>query len=251
MSTTKAKIGAAVASVGVLAAGYQAGKKADEAFGGGGSGGTAATATGTPVPAGASGTFTGSTESDRYGTLAVTVKVAAGKITDVTYTSTAQEGKSLSIEGRSTPILKSEAIKADSANLATVSGATFTSTKYKASLQAAIDKMASSSTTSSASPSPSSAAKGSADGTFTGTTETDRYGSLAVTVKIVSGKIADVTYTSNAQEGRSKFIEQQSTLTLKSEAVAANSADIATVSGATYTSTKYKASLQAALDKVG
>lgn len=90
--------------------------------------------------AGTSGTYVGSTESDRYGDLTVTVTMSNGKITDVTYTSTARDGRSLSIEAMATPTLKSEAIAANSADIDAVSGATYTSAKYKASLQAALDQ---------------------------------------------------------------------------------------------------------------
>lgn len=88
---------------------------------------------------GVSGTFTGSTESDRYGSLTVKVKLAAGKLTNITYTSTAHDGHSLQIESRAIPTLKSEAIAANSASIDSVSGATYTSAKYKTSLQSALD----------------------------------------------------------------------------------------------------------------
>lgn len=94
----------------------------------------------TSAPAGKTGSYTGTTESDRYGDLTVTVKLTNGKITGITYTSTASDGHSLGIESQAVPTLKSEAIAANSADIASVSGATYTSTKYKASLQAALDK---------------------------------------------------------------------------------------------------------------
>lgn len=98
------------------------------------------TAATTSAPAGKTGSYTGSTESDRYGDLIVTVKLTNGKITDITYTSTASDDHSLGIESQAVPTLKSEAVAANSADIASVSGATYTSTKYKASLQAALDK---------------------------------------------------------------------------------------------------------------
>ncbi len=58
---------------------------------------------------------------------------------NITYTSTAHDDKSLEIEKRAIPTLKSEAVKANSADISSASGATYTSTKYKASLQAALD----------------------------------------------------------------------------------------------------------------
>jgi uncharacterized protein with FMN-binding domain len=93
-----------------------------------------------PPSAAATGTYTGAAESDRYGQLTVAVVAKSGKITDITYTSTAGDGRSLQIESQAVPILKSEAVAANSADIAAVSGATYTSTKYKASLQSALDK---------------------------------------------------------------------------------------------------------------
>ena len=72
----------------------------------------------------------------------MTITVASGKITNVTYTTTAGDGKSLSIEARAIPTLKSEVLAAQSAQVSSVSGATYTSTKYLTSLQSAIDQMA-------------------------------------------------------------------------------------------------------------
>lgn len=96
---------------------------------------------------------------------------------------------------------------------------------------------------------PSAAAASGATGTFTGATQTDRWGSLTVTVTLSSGRITDVSYTSTAGDGKSRQIEARAVPTLKSEVVAANSTQVATVSGATYTSAKYLTSLQSALDK--
>ncbi|UDY22356.1 FMN-binding protein [Nocardioides sp. Kera G14] len=106
--------------------------------------GSSSSGTGTPSATASStassGTYTGSTESDRYGELTVTVTMSSGKISDITYTSTAHDGHSLEIESRAIPTLKSEAVEANSADIDTVSGATYTSTKYKTSLQSALDK---------------------------------------------------------------------------------------------------------------
>jgi hypothetical protein len=48
--------------------------------------------------------------------------------------------RSVQIAQRSAPILRSEALSAQSAQINTVSGATYTSNAYKSSLQSAIDK---------------------------------------------------------------------------------------------------------------
>ena len=88
-----------------------------------------------------SATYVGSRQSDRWGSLQVTVTVTSGKITNITYTTTAGDGKSLSIEARATPTLKSEVLAAQSAQVSSVSGATYTSTKYLTSLQSALDQI--------------------------------------------------------------------------------------------------------------
>ncbi len=103
---------------------------------------TKATTAAAASAAGASGTYTGSTESDRYGSLTVTVTMANGKITDVSYTTTAGDGHSLQIENRAIPTLTSEVIAANSAQVSTVGGATYTSEKYLTSLQSALDQVA-------------------------------------------------------------------------------------------------------------
>ena len=86
--------------------------------------------------------------------------------------------------------------------------------------------------------------------TYVGTRQSDRWGSLQVTVTVNNGKITNVTYTSTAGDGKSRSIEARATPTLKSEVVAANSAQVSSVSGATYTSAKYLTSLQSALDQI-
>ncbi len=69
----------------------------------------------------------------------VRVVYAGGKITDVvTLQMTNRDSHSTSISQNACPILRSEALKAQSAAIDTVSGATYTSDGYKASLQSAI-----------------------------------------------------------------------------------------------------------------
>jgi uncharacterized protein with FMN-binding domain len=84
------------------------------------------------------------------------------------------------------------------------------------------------------------------NGTFTGTAVTERYGTIQVTVIVSGGRLADAgaTYPTG---GRTGAINQQAIPRLRQEALAAQSASIDTVSGATYTSTAYRSSLQSAL----
>jgi uncharacterized protein with FMN-binding domain len=71
----------------------------------------------------------------------VKIVVAAGKITDIVPLAlTNQGGRSVQISNHAAPILRAEVLKAQSAKVSTVSGATYTSDAYLLSLQSAIDK---------------------------------------------------------------------------------------------------------------
>lgn len=88
-----------------------------------------------------SGTFTGSAIQTRYGNMQVEIVVASGKITDVkVLQSTNREQRSVEISSQADPILRSEVLQAQSANVQMVSGATYTSDGYLQSLQSALDK---------------------------------------------------------------------------------------------------------------
>lgn len=70
----------------------------------------------------------------------VQITVASGKITDVTALHlTDDDRKSIQISNRAAPLLRTEVLAAQSADVQTISGATVTSTAYLTSLQAAID----------------------------------------------------------------------------------------------------------------
>jgi uncharacterized protein with FMN-binding domain len=83
------------------------------------------------------GTFVGPAVNQRYGTIKVTIVVSGGKIIDVTatYPTGGETGR---INAKAIPRLRQEVLTAQSASVATVSGATYTSNAYKQSLQAAI-----------------------------------------------------------------------------------------------------------------
>ncbi|TDN42851.1 FMN-binding protein [Curtobacterium flaccumfaciens] len=88
-----------------------------------------------------SGTFAGDTTQTQYGPVQVQITVANGTITDVTALQlTDQGGRSVQISQQAAPILRQEALQAQSAQIQSVSGATFTSQGYTTSLQSAIDK---------------------------------------------------------------------------------------------------------------
>lgn len=165
----RAALSASVASLGILAIGWQAGAHALEAAqptaagttgttgttgagsttagaasgasgtSGGTSSGTASQAT-TGAQAKAQTTYAGQAVSTRYGDVQVQITVQHGKITDVTALHlTDAEMRSQMISANAAPILRSEVLQAQSANVQTVSGATITSDAYLQSLQAALD----------------------------------------------------------------------------------------------------------------
>ncbi|TQJ59232.1 uncharacterized protein with FMN-binding domain [Arthrobacter sp. SLBN-83] len=168
-------VAAALASAGILLAGWQTGTQAggistvassttaagttgstgtgssgsgsSGSTGASGSSGTSGTSgsTGSSGSSGsssssASGTYKGNTVQTRFGPVQVQITVANGKITDVTALQlTNTDGKSIQISNRAAPLLRSKVLAAQSANVQTVSGATITSDAYLTSLQAAID----------------------------------------------------------------------------------------------------------------
>lgn len=98
---------------------------------------TSSQATGAPVTG--SGTVSGSTVNTRYGPVQVSVTIESGKLTAVTALQLPSGGRSGAISNEVEPILSSQALSAQSANIDGVSGATFTSSAYAKSLQAALD----------------------------------------------------------------------------------------------------------------
>ena len=87
---------------------------------------------------------------------------------------------------------------------------------------------------------------------FTGSLATDQYGQLQVKLSVKNGRITKVGFTTFvANDGHSVQIDQSAAPVLIRETIAAQSAHIQGVSGATYTSDAYQQSLQAAIDKAG
>ncbi|SFN54411.1 FMN-binding protein [Mycetocola miduiensis] len=86
------------------------------------------------------GTFVGPAVSTPFGTMQVQVTVVNGTITDVTaLQATDHDRRSVAISNRAVPVLRSEVLAAQSASVATVGGATYTSDGYLRSLQSALD----------------------------------------------------------------------------------------------------------------
>lgn len=141
--------GGVVSSIAVLVVGWQLGgqpavtapAQQSTTSGAGTTGSSTGTGTGTTGGSSATGTFTGDTTQTRYGPVQVQITVANGTITDVTALQlTNSDGRSVQISQQAAPILRQEALQAQSAKIQSVSGATFTSAGYTTSLQSAIDK---------------------------------------------------------------------------------------------------------------
>lgn len=139
--------GGVVSSIAVLVVGWQLGGQpavtapAQQSTTSGAGTTGSSTGTGTTGGASATGTFTGDTTQTRYGPVQVQITVANGTITDVTALQlTNSDGRSVQISQQAAPILRQEALQAQSAQIQSVSGATFTSEGYTTSLQSAIDR---------------------------------------------------------------------------------------------------------------
>jgi uncharacterized protein with FMN-binding domain len=88
--------------------------------------------------------------------------------------------------------------------------------------------------------------------TVTGDTVQTRWGPVQVRITLKNGKITDVTAVSYPSDNpRDQEINSYALPQLRREALAAQSASIDSVSGASYTSDGYKQSLQSALDSAG
>ena len=89
-------------------------------------------------------TVTGDTIQTRWGPVQVRVTIKNGRLTDVTAVSYPTDNpRDQEINGYALPRLRSEALQAQSADIDTVSGATYTSDGYRQSLQSALDSASS------------------------------------------------------------------------------------------------------------
>ncbi|MFF9124811.1 FMN-binding protein [Streptomyces sp. NPDC014889] len=232
------------------------------------------TAAAQEAPQGASGaqrtgtrSVTGDVARTEYGDVQVRLTVSDGRITAAEAVRAPQGGVSGQKSELAVPKLNQEAVAAQSANIDTVSGATYTSGGYKKSLQSALDKVKASgapsgpsssgpSGPSSGAPSGSSSSGSAGSGaaqsrTVTGEAARTEYGPVQVRITVSDGRITRAEAVQAPQGGVSGQKSELAVPKLNQEAVAAQSANIDTVSGATYTSGGYKKSLQSALDKAG
>ncbi|MCX4573816.1 FMN-binding protein [Streptomyces sp. NBC_01571] len=211
------------------------------------------------------GTVTGDVAQTQYGPVQVRITVRGGKVTRSEVVQIPSGGRSTEVSNSSVPRLNQEAVAAGSADIDAVSGATYTSAGYKKSLQSALDKAkaqgsgasGSAGSTGAAGSTGSSGASAAPQApatqarTVTGSVAQTQYGAVQVRVSVSGGKITKAEAVQAPKGGLSDQKTAMAVPKLNQEAVAAGSADIDAVSGATYTSTGYKQSLQSALDKAG
>ncbi|MGW5326023.1 FMN-binding protein [Streptomyces sp. NPDC004014] len=215
--------------------------------------------------AAAAGTVTGDAAQTRYGAVQVRLTVTGGKITEAEAVQAPKGGVSDQKTALAVPKLNQEAVAAGNADIDAVSGATYTSAGYKKSLQSALDKVkapasAGSGTGAGSGPgggggsaSPASpGARGTAGTrTVTGRVAQTQYGPVQVRITVSGGRIIQAAAVQAPKGGVSGQKTALAVPRLNQEAVAAGNARIDAVSGATYTSTGYRQSLQSALDQAG
>lgn len=87
------------------------------------------------------------------------------------------------------------------------------------------------------------------DGTYTSVASPNAYGEIQLQVTVADGKITTITTLQAPNHGRSQSVNAQALPELTNRAIAAQSADIQFVSGATETSTAFVNSLQDAINQ--
>ncbi|MER5475108.1 FMN-binding protein [Streptomyces sp. NPDC002685] len=216
------------------------------------------TAAGQEAPQGGSAqqsgtrTVAGDVVKTQYGPVQVQLTMSGGKITKADAVQAPKGGTSDQKTALAVPKLNQETLTAQSADIDAVSGATYTSDGYKQSLQSALDKAKAAGGTSGAAGSSASPKAPAAQARIiTGKIAQTQYGPVQVRLSVTGTKITKAEAVQAPSGGRSTEITGNAVPKLNQEAVAAGSADIDAVSGATYTSAGYKESLQSALDKAG
>ncbi|MFC7914084.1 FMN-binding protein [Streptomyces sp. NPDC057386] len=206
---------------------------------------SSAQAAGGAAPQGGGGaavgtTVTGDAAATQYGAVQVRLTVAGGKITGAEAVQAPKGGHSSEVTADAVPKLNQAAVAAQSADIDTVSGATYTSEGYRTSLQSALDKMKT-----------AGGAQGTGQTVVAGDVAQTQYGPVQVRITVSGGRVVRAEAVQAPQGGHSSEVTATAVPELNQAAVTAQSADIDTVSGATYTSEGYRTSLQSALDRAG
>ncbi|TLQ48600.1 FMN-binding protein [Streptomyces marianii] len=234
------------------------------------------------VPAGGE-TVLGDEADTQFGPVQVELTLSNGRITGARAVKVpSTDANSRKIAADAVPKLNQAAVAAQSAEIDAVSGATYTSEGYTRSLQSALDKAGAAGTgggegaEQDAAPGAGSGANapggetgtGSGEGAGSGSGqgagaggETEsvlgdvagtQYGDVQVRLTVSGGRVtAAEAVKAPDSDANSRKIAADAVPKLNQAAVAAQSAEIDAVSGATYTSEGYTRSLQSALDKAG
>ncbi|MGW1490924.1 FMN-binding protein [Streptomyces sp. NPDC002402] len=223
--------------------------------------------------AGAGQTVLGDSATTQYGDVQVQLTLSGGRITGAqAVKAPSAEAKSRQIAADAIPRLNQAVLRAQSAQIDAVSGASYTSEGYIKSLQSALDKAGAvdsgAETAGSGSGSSSGEAAGSGSGsnsgsgsgtggtpaakTVLGNVADTQYGPVQVRITVSGGKVtaADAVKAPDS-DANSRRIAATAVPRLNQAALTAQSAQIDAVSGASYTSEGYIKSLQSALDKAG
>jgi len=134
------------------------------------------------------------------------------------------------------------------ASTTTQATTTQATTSQTSTAQATVAPTATTPTSTSSGSSSSSSGATYADGSYTGTAVNEPWGTFQVQVTVSGGQVTAVTLVSEPTDRHSSSINSYAVPQLTQEALAAQSAQIDMVSGATWTSRSYVTSLQAALD---
>ncbi|MFF3690198.1 FMN-binding protein [Streptomyces sp. NPDC002187] len=236
-------------------------------------------------------TVLGDVADTQYGPVQVQLTLSDGRITAATAVKApGSDANSRKIAAGAVPELNQAVVAAQSAQIDAVSGATYTSQGYIKSLQSAIDKAEAAGAeedgpgegagAGAALPGPDAGAgtggSGAASGTgdagsgdaagtgggggsepaapksVVGAAASTQYGDVQVRITVSGGRItaADAVKAPDS-DANSRKIAARAVPELNQAAVAAQSAQIDAVSGASYTSEGYIKSLQSAIDKAG
>jgi uncharacterized protein with FMN-binding domain len=199
----------------------------------------------------ADGTYTG-TGTGFKGTITLSVTISGGVIVDITTVSSSDSAKQYNQAFAS---IKSEALSAQSSDVAGVSGCTYSSNGIKEALADALQKAASSASAIASSGSSSSASEDSSsssvsasavwkDGTYTGTGR--GHGTTTLQVVVSGGKIISIT-TVSTTDTASYYSRAFSTVT--NRIISAQKTSVQAVSGATQSSNGIMAATANALTK--
>ena len=222
-----------------------------------------------PVPAGVSGTFTGNAVPTPWGNAVASVTLVNGRLTNVLMPTVPDSPPSVYAKS----YLIRQALSSGNANIQGVSGATITSLAFKASLENALGKAATQGSVivqpvvpqqlppsppapvptpviippviTQPATTPTAIAPASISGTFVGNTYNTNWGPASASATFINGKITAVTMPQVPQSPPSIQAEPF----LVAQALAAGSANIQGVSGATIVSNAFKLSLESAIAK--